>query len=52
MEEGLRRVINEHQRSGVFRLRKATFKGGGFQPGMEGVSWENLRKRASEGRGG
>ena len=52
IEEGLWRVIGEHQRSGVFRLRKATFKGEGLQPGMKGVSWENLRERAYEGRGG
>ncbi len=52
IEEGLRRVIGEHQRSDVFRLRKATFKGEGLQPEMDGASWENLRERAYEGRGG
>jgi hypothetical protein len=52
VEEGLRRVISENQRSGNFRLRKATFKGEGLQPGMEGASWEVLRERAYEGRGG
>jgi len=52
VEEGLRHVISEHQRSGVFRFRKATFKGEGLQPEMEGASWENMRERAYEGRGG
>lgn len=52
IEEGLRRVIGEHQRSDVFRLRKATFKGEGLQPEMDGASWENLRERAYESRGG
>ncbi|MDH5429654.1 MAG: type II toxin-antitoxin system VapB family antitoxin [Nitrospirota bacterium] len=52
IEEGLRRVISEHQRSGVFRLRKATFKGQGLHPEMEGTSWERVRERAYEGRGG
>ena len=52
VEEGLRHVINEHQRTGTFRLRKATFKGEGFQTEMEGASWEGIRERAYEGRGG
>ena len=52
IEEGLRRVIGEHQRSEKFRLRKATFKGEGLQPDMEGASWETIRERAYEGRGG
>jgi len=52
IEEGLRRVIGEHQRPGKFRLRKATFKGEGLQPDMEGASWETMRERAYEGHGG
>ena len=52
VEEGLRHVISKHQRSGEFHLRKATFKGEGLQPDMEGVSWEGLRERAYEERGG
>ena len=52
IEEGLRRVIVEHQRSRMFSLRKATFKGEGLQSDMEGASWEALRERAYEGRGG
>ncbi|MGD9850205.1 MAG: type II toxin-antitoxin system VapB family antitoxin [Nitrospirales bacterium] len=52
IEEGLRRVIGEHQQKGAFRLRKATFQGKGLHPDMDGVSWETLRDRAYEGRGG
>lgn len=52
VEEGLRRVIGEHQHPGKFRLRKASFKGEGLQPELEGASWETLRERAYEGRGG
>lgn len=52
VEEGLRHVIEEHQRSGVFHLRKASFKGKGLQSDMEGASWENIRERTYEGRGG
>ena len=52
IEEGLRHVISEHQRSGTFRLRKATFKGDGLHAEMEGVSWESIRECAYEGRGG
>jgi hypothetical protein len=52
VEEGLRRVISEHQRSEMFRLRKATFKGKGLQADMAGATWEAMRERAYEGRGG
>ncbi len=52
VEEGLRHVISEHQVSGKFRLRKATFKGKGLQAAIDGASWETIRERAYEGRGG
>ncbi len=52
VEEGLRRVIGEHQGSKMFRLRKATFKGKGLQTDMAGATWEAMRERAYEGRGG
>lgn len=52
IEEGLRKVIDDQQRSGDFRLRKASFKGKGLQADMEGASWETIRERAYEGRGG
>jgi hypothetical protein len=52
VEEGLRRVISEHQRKSPFRLRKATFKGKGLQTHLAGASWEHIRELSYEGRGG
>ena len=52
VEQGLRRVIGERKRSSAFRLRKATFKGEGLQPGVDTGSWERIRALAYEGRGG
>ena len=52
IEEGLRRIVGERKRTGPFRLRKATFKGDGLQPGVAGSSWDRLREMAYEGRGG
>ena len=52
MEEGLRRIISEHGRRGAFKLRKATFRGKGLQPHLEGATWERIRDASYEGRGG
>ena len=51
VEEGLRKVIAERERSPGFRLRKATFKGAGLQPQATGASWEQIRGLIYEGRG-
>lgn len=51
IEEGLRRIIADRKRMRRFRLRKATFKGKGLQPGVQGASWERIRDMAYEGRG-
>lgn len=50
IEEGLRRVLAERERSSAFRLRDAGFEGHGLQPGI-GDSWEQIRGLAYEGRG-
>ncbi len=50
--EGLRRIIDERRRAGTFRLRRASFKGNGLQPGVAGAPWERIRDLAYEGRGG
>lgn len=50
--EGLRRIISERKRASAFRLRRATFKGDGLQPGVAGAPWERIRDIAYEGRGG
>ncbi|MFQ5830154.1 MAG: type II toxin-antitoxin system VapB family antitoxin [Candidatus Methylomirabilia bacterium] len=52
VEEGLRRIIADRKRASLFRLRKATFKGGGLQPHLAGAPWEQIRDIAYEGRGG
>jgi hypothetical protein len=51
VEEGLRRVLADHAKRGGFRLRRATFKGKGLQPGFKGASWERIRDASYEGRG-
>jgi hypothetical protein len=51
VEQGLRHVLAERKQGGAFRLRKASFKGDGLQPGMAGASWEKIREAAYEGRG-
>ena len=52
VEQGLRQVLEQRKAAKAFRLRKATFKGNGLQPGVSGASWEKIREMAYEGRGG
>lgn len=52
VEEGLRHTLAEHKHRAPFTLRKATFKGNGFQPEFAGAAWDQIRKAAYEGRGG
>jgi len=52
VEQGLRRVLAEQKCRGVFRLRKATFKGKGLQPGVKDATWERVRDTIYQGRGG
>ena len=52
VEQGLRRIITERTQRHEFRLRKAPFKGQGFHPDLTSTSWEHIRKRSYEGRGG
>jgi len=51
VEAGLRRVIEDRDRRGRFRLRRASFKGRGLQPGARDLTWDRLREMAYEGRG-
>ena len=51
MEEGLRRIVSERKRRGRFKLRKATFRGKGLQPHLEGAPWNRIRDLSYEGRG-
>ena len=52
VEQGLKRVIAERKSRGRFRLRKATFKGKGLQPGVKEGTWERIREAIYQGRGG
>jgi Arc/MetJ family transcription regulator len=52
VEQGLRKVVAERKSRGVFRLRKAAFKGKGIQPGVEDATWERIRETIYQGRGG
>ena len=52
VEQGLRRVLGERKSRGAFRLRKATFKGKGLQPGVKDATWERIRETIYQGRGG
>jgi len=51
VEEGLRRLTSERQRSKPFKLRKVSVRGKGLQLGMTGASWQQIRDTAYEGRG-
>jgi len=51
VEEGLRDVLQKRKRRREFRLRKATYRGKGLQPGLTEGSWERIRELAYEGRG-
>lgn len=52
VEHGLRHVISQRKRPHAFKLRKATFKGGGIQPSARALNWDQLRELTYEGRGG
>jgi CRISPR/Cas system-associated protein Csm6 len=52
VEQGLRRILAERKSRGAFRLRKATFKGKGLQPGVQDATWERIREVIYQGRGG
>lgn len=52
VEQGLKRVIAEHRRPGAFKLRDASFGGGGLRPGIEDLSWDRIGALVYEDRGG
>ena len=52
VEQGLRRIVAERKTRTMFRLRKATFKGQGLQPGVQDATWERIRETIYQGRGG
>jgi hypothetical protein len=52
LQEGLRKIISERKQRRRFHLRKASFKGRGLQPSLQGGSWDQIREKSYEGRGG
>jgi len=52
VEQGLGRIVAERKSRGVFRLHKATFKGKGFQPGVQDATWERIRETIYQKKGG
>jgi hypothetical protein len=52
IQEGLRKIISERKQHRRFRLRKVSFKGQGLQPSLKGASWDQIREKSYEGRGG
>ena len=51
VELGLRQVIERRNRCGVYRLRKASFRGQGLQPAANDLTWEQMRELAYGERG-
>ncbi len=52
VEEGLRVVLGRHRtKAARFRLRDASFKGRGLQPGVEPGDWDSIVRATYEGRG-
>ncbi len=51
VEDGLRRAIAGRQRPRPFKLRDASFRGEGLQPGIEEGNWEQIRDLIYEGHG-
>jgi hypothetical protein len=50
-ELALRRVIAEKKETRPFRLRKASFKGRGLHPDMQGADWDQFLEKIYEDRG-
>ena len=51
IERGLHRVIAETEHTAPFKLRRASFKGSGWQTELDGAPWDTLRDLAYKDRG-
>lgn len=51
IERGLRQVLEVHASRPGFKLRDASYKGRGLQPGVRDLTWDQVRHLAYEGRG-
>jgi hypothetical protein len=52
IQEGLHQAIARRKEAKPFKLRDASFKGTGMQPGMECATWDEMLALIYEGRGG
>lgn len=52
VERGLQIVLSERRRKRPFKLRDVSVGGNGLHPDASGRSWDDLRARSYEGRGG
>ena len=52
VERGLQHVLSERRKRRRFKLRDLSFEGNGLHSDALGHSWDELRARAYEGRGG
>ncbi|HEV2701500.1 MAG TPA: hypothetical protein VGV09_07705 [Steroidobacteraceae bacterium] len=52
VERGLRLVLSQRRVTRSFELRDASVGGKGLHPNAVGLSWDELRDRSYEGRGG
>jgi hypothetical protein len=54
VDEGLRKVVADRRgrNPGAFKLRRASFKGGGLQPQLAGATWDQILAIGYEERGG
>ncbi len=51
MERGLKLALAERKAARRFKLRDASVSGHGLRPEVAGLSWDQLRALAYEGRG-
>jgi hypothetical protein len=52
VESGLRRILDDEERAGEFRLRDVSVDGRGLQPAFRDAPWEEVREAAYGSRGG
>jgi hypothetical protein len=52
VERGLQLALSERRRGRSFKLHDASVAGKGLHPDAGGRSWDELRARSYEGRGG